>query len=73
MEWVEENNQWKKVFGILEEKRKKRKKKTKKQTGKGIPFGLIESLAALVLGEVAKPICNGIFGKEKRLRKIKRW
>ena len=49
------------------------KKKTKKQTGKGIPFGLIESLAALVLGEVAKPICNGIFGKEKRLRKIKRW
>ena len=60
------------MFGILEEKRKK-KKENQKQTGKGIPFGLIESLAALVLGEVAKPICNGIFGKEKRLRKIKRW
>ena len=54
-------------------KKKKKKKENQKQTGKGIPFGLIESLAALVLGEVAKPICNGIFGKEKRLRKIKRW
>ena len=60
------------MFGILEEKKKKKKIKLKKQTGKGIPFGLFASLAAPVLGEVAKPIFNKIFGKGKRRRKIKR-
>ena len=33
-----------------------KKKKKKRQKGKGIPFGLIASLVAPILGEVAKPI-----------------
>ena len=53
-------------------RKKEKKRKLKKQTGKGIPFGLIASLAAPVLGEVAKPIFHKIFGKGKRRRKIKR-
>ena len=44
----------------------------KKQKGRAIPFGLIASLAAPVLGEVAKPILGKIFGRGKRRRKIKR-
>ena len=45
----------------------------KQQKGRAIPFGLIASLAAPVLGEVAKPILGKIFGRGKRRRKIKRW
>ena len=50
----------------------KRALRKKTQKGRAIPFGLIASLAALVLGEVAKPILGKIFGRGKRRRKIKR-
>ena len=33
---------------------------TKKQRGKGIPFGLIASAAAPILGEVVKPLLKKI-------------
>ena len=51
----------------------KRAPKRKKQKGWAIPFGLIASFAAPVLGEVAKPILGQIFRRGKRRRKIKRW
>ena len=41
----------------------------KKQTGKGIPFGLIASAAAPILGEVAKPSLKKIFGGRRRRRR----
>ena len=45
-------------------------KKKKKQIGGAIPFGLIASLAAPILREVAKPIFKTILGRGKRK---KRW
>ena len=49
-------------------------KRKKKQQGGAIPFGLIASLAAPILGEVAKPIFGKILGRGVRRRKrIKRW
>ena len=50
-----------------------KKKKKKRQKGKGIPFGLIASLVAPVLGEVAKPIFKKIFGRGQQHRNITRW
>ena len=49
------------------------KKKKKRQKGKGIPFGIIASLVAPVLGEVAKPIFKKIFGRGQQHRNITRW
>ena len=49
----------------------KRALKRKKEKGDAIPFGLIASLAAPVLGKVAKPIL-GIFRRVRR-RRIRRW
>ena len=49
------------------------RKKKKRQKGKGIPFGLIASLVAPVLGEVAKPIFKKIFGRGQQHRNITRW
>ena len=50
--------------------------KKRKQKGGAIPFGLIASLTAPVLGEVAKPILGKIFGRGRRrkrgLRRIRR-
>ena len=51
-------------------KYKRASKRRKKQTGGAIPFGLIASLAAPVLGEVAKPIFKRILGRGRRK---KRW
>ena len=51
----------------------KKAPKRKKQKGGAIPFELIASLAAPVLGEVAKPFLGKIFGREKRRRKVKKW
>ena len=49
-------------------------KKKRNQKGKGFLIGVIASLAAPVLGAVAKPIIKKIFGGRKRpRRKIKRW
>ena len=46
-----------------------KKNKKKKQKGSAIPFGLIASLAAPVLGEIAKPVCKTIFGRGRKRRK----
>ena len=51
-------------------KYKRASKRRKKQTGGAIPFGLTASLAAPVLGEVAKPIFKRILGRGRRK---KRW
>ena len=45
---------------------KKKKKRRKKQKGRAILFGLIASLAAPVLGEIAKPVFKTIFGRGKK-------
>ena len=58
----------KKESGILVVK--KRNNNNKKEC-KGIPFGLIASLAAPVLGEVAKPILKKVFGRGRPRKK--RW
>ena len=42
---------------------------TKRQRGKGLPLGLLASIGAPVLGEIAKPILGKIFGKGLRRRK----
>ena len=48
--------------------------KKRKQKGKGFPIGVIASLAAPVLGAVAKAIIKKIFdGRKRPRRKIKRW
>ena len=50
-----------------------KKKKKKKQKGKRYPIGVIASLAAPVLGAVAKPIKKIFGGRKRHRRKIKRW
>ena len=45
------------------------KKRKKKKQGSAIPFGLIASLAAPVLGEIAKPVFKTIFGRGRKRRK----
>ena len=49
----------------------KRAKRRKQKVG-AIPIGLIASLAAPVLGEIAKPIFDKTLGRGKRSR-CKRW
>ena len=44
----------------------------KRQRGGAFPFGLIESAAVPLLGEVAKPIFKKIFGRGRRKRKCRR-
>ena len=41
----------------------RKKYKRKKQKGGAIPFGLLASIAAPVLGEIAKPLLGKILGK----------
>ena len=43
--------------------------KKRKQKGGSIPFGLIASLTAPVLGEVAKPILGKMFGRGRRRKR----
>ena len=43
--------------------------KKRKQKGGAIPFGLIASLTAPVLGEVAKPILGKMFGRGRRRKR----
>ena len=43
-----------------------RKKKKKRQKGRGFPIGLVASLAAPVLGQIASPILKKIFGKGRK-------
>ena len=46
------------------------KRKTRKwQRGKGFQLGLLASIRAPILGEVAKPILGKIFGRVRRRRK----
>ena len=44
-------------------------KKKRKKKGGAIPFGLIASLTAPVLGEVAKPILGKMFGRGRRRKR----
>ena len=45
----------------------------KRQRGKGFPIGLLASIAAPVLGEVAKPILGKFFGRGRgRKRRLRR-
>ena len=46
------------MFGIL--------RKKKKEKGAGIPVGLLASIGAPILGEIAKPIFGKIFGRGRR-------
>ena len=49
------------------------KKKKRKQKGAGIPIGLLASIGAPILGEIAKPIFGNIFGRgRRRSRRLKR-
>ena len=52
----------KKVFGILGGR-------GRRQKGGAIPFRLLASIAAPVVGEVAKPILGKIFGRGRRRRR----
>ena len=47
-----------------------KKRKRKKQKGGAIPFGLLASFAAPVLGEIAKPIFKTILGRGKRKKRL---
>ena len=67
LEWVGENNIKKRCLAHLWEKEKKTRAKTKRW---GIPIGLLASIAAPVLIEVAKPVLGKIFGRSHRR---KRW
>ena len=50
----------------------RRAKKT--QRGKDIPIGLLASIGAPILGEIAKPILGKIFGRGRRRRSRRlRW
>ena len=67
LEWLGENNIKKRCLVHLWEKEKKTRVKTKRW---GIPIGLLASIAAPVLIEVAKPVLGKIFGRSHRR---KRW
>ena len=43
-----------------------KKKEKKTQKSKGFPIGLVASLAAPVLGQIASPILKKIFGKGRK-------
>ena len=58
----------KKAIWYLGSKRKTRKR----PRGKGFPLGLLASVGAPILGEVAKPILGKIFGRGIRRRRIAR-
>ena len=47
----------------------KRKHRKRRQQGKGFPIGLSASAAAPILGEVAKPLLNKIFGGKKQRKR----
>ena len=53
---------------------KYKRPRKRKQKGGAIPFGLFASLAAPILGDVAKPILGKILGRGVRRRKrIRKW
>ena len=45
----------------------------RRQRGGAIPLGLLASIGAPILGEIAKPIFGKIFGRGRRKRRVKRW
>ena len=45
----------------------------RRQRGGAIPLGLLASIGAPILGEIAKPIFGEIFGRGRRKRRVKRW
>ena len=46
--------------------------KKRKQKGGAIPLGLLASIGAPILGEIAKPILGKIFGRGYKLRHRRR-
>ena len=48
-----------------------KRKTRKRQRGKGFPLGLLASIGAPILGEVAKPILGKIFGRGRKRRRIR--
>ena len=51
---------------VFREKNKNKNNNKKRQQGKGLPIGLIESVAAPLLGKIAKPIFKASFGRRRR-------
>ena len=52
----------------------KRAPKRRAQKGGAIPLGLLASIGAPILGEIAKPIFGKIFERGKRIkRRARRW
>ena len=45
----------------------------RRQRGSAIPLGLLASIVAPILGEIAKPIFGKIFGRGRRKIRVKRW
>ena len=45
----------------------------RRQRGGAIPLGLLASIGAPILGEIAKPIFGKIFRRGRRKRRVKRW
>ena len=45
----------------------------RRQKGGAIPLGLLASIGAPILGEIAKPIFGKIFGRGRRKRRVRRW
>ena len=45
----------------------------RRQRGGAIPSGVLASIGAPILGEIAKPIFGKIFGRGRRKRSVKRW
>ena len=46
--------------------------KKRKQKGAGLPIGLLTSIGAPILGEIAKPIFGKIFGRGRRRSRRRR-
>ena len=45
----------------------------RRQRGSAIPLGLLASIGAPILDEIAKPSFGKIFGRGTRKRRVKRW
>ena len=58
----------KKELWYIEGKYKKARKR--RQGGGGIPLGLLASIGAPILGEIAKPILGKVLGRGRRRRRI---
>ena len=58
----------KKDLWYIDEKYKRARKR--RQRGGAIPLGLLASIEAPILGEIAKPILGKVLGRGRRRRRI---